>query len=179
MNRLLLSLAIAIAPMAAQAQQHPSIFLTKTEARAIRDAAPKYPLLAKSIDEAKAVVAAGMAHSIEVPQTGEAGGYAHERHKQNYREMQAAGELWQITGDEKYPRFVRDMLEKYAVLYPTLGAHPLAKNQAPASCSTSRSTRRTGSSQRRSRTTASTIGSSPRNVRFEANVFRPWPIGCR
>ena len=59
------------------------------------------------------------------------GGYAHERHKQNYREMQPAGALWQITGDARYARFVRDMLEKYAVLYPTLGAHPLAKNQAP------------------------------------------------
>jgi hypothetical protein len=129
---LLVALAIVVTPAASvQAQAHPSIFLSKAEARAIRDAAPRYPLLAKSVDEAKAVVAAGMSHAIDVPPPGEAGGYAHERHKQNYREMQLAGELWQITGDEKYPRFVRDMLEKYAVLYPTLGAHPQAKNQAP------------------------------------------------
>src|SRR4051812_43277106 len=53
---LLLSFALTIAPTATQAQQHPSIFLTKAEARAIREAAPKYPLLAKSVNEAKAVV---------------------------------------------------------------------------------------------------------------------------
>ena len=118
--------------LAAPAQaQHPSIFITRAEAASIRADAAKYPVLAKSVDNAKAVVAAALAGKIDVPQPGEAGGYAHERHKQNYREMQAAGLLWQITGDEKYPRFVRDMLEKYAVLYPTLGAHPLSKNQAP------------------------------------------------
>lgn len=121
---------LLVLPPAAGAQ-HTSIFITKAEAVSIREAASRYPLLARSLANTKRVVAAGMSHAIEVPQPGEAGGYAHERHKQNYREMQAAGELWQITGDVKYPRFVRDMLEKYAVLYPTLGAHPLAKNQAP------------------------------------------------
>jgi hypothetical protein len=45
--------------------------------------------------------------------------------------MQTAGVLYAITGEQKYAAFVRDMLEKYAVLYPTLGAHPLSKNQAP------------------------------------------------
>lgn len=91
----------------------------------------KYPLMRQSLDEAKSVVANALAHPMDVPQPGEAGGYAHERHKQNYREMQTAGLLFAITGDERYARFVRDMLEKYAVLYPTLGAHPLARNQAP------------------------------------------------
>lgn len=121
---------LLVLPPAAGAQ-HASIFISKGEAVSIREAAPRYPLLAHSLANAKSVVAAGMSHAIEAPLPGEAGGYAHERHKQNYREMQAAGELWQITGDVKYPRFVRDMLEQYAVLYPTLGAHPLAKNQAP------------------------------------------------
>jgi hypothetical protein len=93
--------------------------------------APKYPLLKQSLDEAKATVASALANPTDVPQPGEAGGYAHERHKQNYREMQQAGLLYSITGEARYARFVRDMFEKYAVLYPTLGAHPLSKNQAP------------------------------------------------
>src|SRR6478609_9540604 len=128
---LLIAVILAASASSAKAQDHPSIFLSKSEAASIRDSASKYPLLRSTLDSAKAVVDSALAHPMDVPQPGEAGGYAHERHKQNYREMQAAGELWQITGDEKYPRFVRDMLEKYAVLYPTLGAHPLAKNQAP------------------------------------------------
>ena len=36
-----------------------------------------------------------------------------------------------MLGRARYARYVRDVLEKYAVLYPTLGAHPLSKNQAP------------------------------------------------
>ena len=110
--------------------QHPSIFITKAEGAQIRAAMGKYPLLDRSLAEARSMMAKALAVSIDVPQPGEAGGYAHERHKQNYRELQAAGVLWTITGDERYPRFVRDMLEKYAVLYPTLGPHPLNKNQS-------------------------------------------------
>jgi hypothetical protein len=118
-------------PAAAGAQRHPLIFINHEEAAAIRASAQKYPLMRKSLDEAKDVLAKALSSPMDVPQPGEAGGYAHERHKQNYREMQLAGVLYQITGEKKYAAFVRDMLEKYAVLYPTLGAHPLAKNQAP------------------------------------------------
>jgi hypothetical protein len=125
--RPLLAIALLAQPLAAQ---HPSIFITRSEGAQIRAAAGKYPLLDRSLADAKATVAAALANPIDVPLPGEAGGYAHERHKQNYRELQAAGVLWTITGDERYPRFVRDMLEKYAVLYPTLGAHPLNKNQS-------------------------------------------------
>jgi hypothetical protein len=115
----------------ADAQQHPSVFITKTEAALIRTSASKYPLMKKTLDSAKAVVERALANPTDVPQPGEAGGYAHERHKQNYREMQLAGLLYSITADQRYARFVQEMLLKYAVLYPTLGAHPLAKNQAP------------------------------------------------
>ncbi|HYN82853.1 MAG TPA: heparinase II/III family protein [Gemmatimonadaceae bacterium] len=128
---LLTAIAGLIVPTLTNAQSHPSVFITKAEAQAIRTAAPQFPLLKRSLDEAKAIVGKALASPIDVPQPGEAGGYAHERHKQNYREMQLAGVLYQTTGDQRYARFVRDMLEKYAVLYPTLGAHPLAKNQAP------------------------------------------------
>ncbi len=111
--------------------QWPSIFTTKTEAAQVRSAARTYPLLGRSLEEARAILRQAIARPIDVPQPGEAGGYAHERHKQNYREMYLAGLLYTITGEQRYARFVRDVLEKYAVLYPTLGAHPLSKNQAP------------------------------------------------
>jgi hypothetical protein len=122
---------VTVLGRASQAQSHPSIFLTKQEAAAIRANAAKYPLLDRSLREVTRVIAAALAAPIDVPPPGEAGGYAHERHKQNYREMQLAGTLFQITGDVRYARFVREMLDKYAVLYPTLGPHPLAKDQAP------------------------------------------------
>ena len=129
--RKFLPLGMTVVLPASLHAQHPNVFIAKAEAVAIKTNAAKYPLLASSLAEAKATIEAAMSHAIDVPQPGEAGGYAHERHKANYREMQLAGVLFQITGDTHYAVFVRDMLEKYAVLYPTLGPHPLAKDQAP------------------------------------------------
>jgi hypothetical protein len=123
--------ALGAMPVEAQTVGHPSIFITRSEAAAIRAGAARYPLMREALDDAKRTLDSAFARPIDVPQPGEAGGYAHERHKQNYREMQLAGELFQITGDARYARFVRDMLDKYAILYPTLGPHPLAKDQAP------------------------------------------------
>ncbi len=124
-------LALSTAARSLGAQTHQSVFLSPTEAAAIRGALGKTPLLDRSFAEARAIMDSAFAHPMDVPQPGEAGGYAHERHKQNYREMEDAGLLFAITRDAKYARFIRDMLEKYAVLYPTLGPHPMAQNQAP------------------------------------------------
>ena len=122
--------AQATARGAQPAPPRAGIFLGAGEAAQLRAALGRHPALDSAIARAKATVAAGLGATMDVPQPGEAGGYAHERHKQNYREMQAAGVLYQVTGEARYARFVRDMLEKYAVLYPTLGAHPLNKNQS-------------------------------------------------
>lgn len=131
MKRMAFALALIVAPAVATAQSHPSVFLTKHDVALIRATGAKYPLFAASLARGKARMDSALARPIDVPPPGEAGGYAHERHMQNYRDMQLAGELYQITGDARYARFVRDMLEKYAVLYPTLGPSPYAKDQAP------------------------------------------------
>lgn len=131
-SSILLLVASTVLPFAtAPAQTRPGIFITKQEAAQVRAGARTYPLLGRSLEEARVILERALARPIDVPQPGEAGGYAHERHKQNYREMYLAGLLFTITGEQRYARFVRDVLEKYAVLYPTLGAHPLSKNQAP------------------------------------------------
>ncbi|GAB4335588.1 MAG: hypothetical protein Kow0037_15690 [Calditrichia bacterium] len=133
MNRILISLFCVLIVVAAvfAKHEHPSVLITKKEAAQIKSALGRYSLLDKSFEQARQMVEAGIKSGIEVPQPGEAGGYAHERHKQNYREMQTAGLLYTITGEKRYAEFVRDMLLKYAELYPTLGPHPLAHHQAP------------------------------------------------
>ncbi len=115
----------------AEGQIRRGIFLSEAEASEIRAALGSYPLLDASVDEARALVEAAVTYGVEVPQPGEAGGYAHERHKQNYREAFTSGLLYAITGEERYAAFVRDMLEAYADLYPTLGPHPLSHHQLP------------------------------------------------
>lgn len=133
MNRIVLFIFIIILLINQQgfSTNRPSLIITKQEAAEIKAALGKYPLLDHSIEMMKNTVKLALSSLMEVPPPGEAGGYEHEKHKQNYREMQQAGILFTITGEEKYARFVRDMLIEYAKLYPTLGRHPLAHNQAP------------------------------------------------
>ena len=58
---------------------------------------------------------------IEVPrQQGEAGGYEHNRHKQNYIIMDIAGRLFLITKNTVYRDYIVDMLSEYAAVYPEL-----------------------------------------------------------
>lgn len=111
--------------------EHPNLIISKAEATEIRNALGEYPLLDRSFEEVQQVVEAALTNPMEVPPPGEAGGYAHERHKQNYRDMRSAGLLYQITGDERYAGFVRDMLMRYAEIYPDLPPHPLAHHQKP------------------------------------------------
>ena len=55
----------------------------------------------------------------------------HEQHKSNYYAMFHCGVAYQLTGDKKYARYVADMLEAYARLYPTLGFHPVSLSPVP------------------------------------------------
>ncbi|BBM72367.1 alginate lyase family protein [Rhodothermus marinus] len=127
-----LGLMLVLGGVPALAQvQHPRVFITAEEAAAIREQADRYPLLRNTLAQVQAEMEEALAKPIEIPPPGEAGGYEHERHKQNYREMFKAGLLYQITGDERYARFVRDMLMGYAAMYPELGPHPRSERQIP------------------------------------------------
>lgn len=102
----------------------PRLVLTANDARLIRENAGRYPMFDRTFNDVKAQIEKALAAPIDVPVPKDAGGYTHERHKQNYSEMYLAGLLYSVTGDERYARFIRDMLKKYADLYPTLGEHP-------------------------------------------------------
>ena len=119
-------------PLAAPtAVAHPNVFVSSSEIAALRAAWGQYSLLDATLEADIAMMEEAFAAPIETPPPGEAGGYAHERHKQNYREMKAAGLLYQITGERRYADFVRDMLMQYAEMYPALGPHPRSEKQVP------------------------------------------------
>ncbi|MCF7804871.1 MAG: heparinase II/III family protein [Candidatus Marinimicrobia bacterium] len=111
--------------------EHPSIFINAEEANLIQENSDKYSLFQDVVRRSQQAMGQIIREPVEVPPPGEAGGYAHERHKQNYRDMKDAGLLYQITGNEKYAKFIVRMLDEYAKMYPELGPHPLAHNQAP------------------------------------------------
>ena len=110
---------------------HPRLSLSSREAIAIQSNLDKLPILNESYLNLKSSTDQVIASVIDVPLPGESGGYAHERHKQNYRDMKNAGYMYTFTGEVAYAKFIKRMLDAYAVLYPTLGPHPLSKKQKP------------------------------------------------
>ncbi len=131
MNTIRVLVFLLLLTTGALAADHPSLFINQKEAAEIRSSLGKYLLLDHSFNNSKSYIDGILEIAPDLPPPGEAGGYAHERHKQNYRDMQQAGVLFSITGEEKYARFVKNFLMQYAEFYPTLGPHLLAHNQAP------------------------------------------------
>jgi hypothetical protein len=124
---LLLLMIPAIIPLAsALAQVRPRLVISGEDVRIMREERLAYPLFDRSFAEAVAVLDTALAHPLDVPLPRDAGGPVHERHKKNYAELQLAGVLYAVTGEERYARFVRDELLLYAKIYPGLKTHPMA-----------------------------------------------------
>jgi hypothetical protein len=104
--------------------------LSPAEVATIRENVGHHPLFDAAFNDAKQRIDRALASPIDVPVPKDAAGYTHERHKQNYTEMQLAGLLFQITGEKRYAEFVKQRLDRYAELYPTLGRHPAANSSS-------------------------------------------------
>ncbi|MGB3467313.1 MAG: heparinase II/III family protein [Cyclobacteriaceae bacterium] len=122
----LISSLVSTAPLFAQ---HPSLILTREGVAEIQSELGNYPLFDQKYEQVKAKIDGIIDLPLQVPVPKDAGGgYTHERHKANYREMQQAGVLYQISGDRQYADFVRKMLMAYSALYEGLPLHPEKKN---------------------------------------------------
>ncbi len=114
------------------AQKHPIAFTTASDLALVKKSIPTNPLLKQSFDEIKTSVDAVLGKDIDVPVPKDAGGgYTHDKHKDNYNLMFNSGMLYQLTGDVKYAKLVKDLFFKYAVLNPTLKNHPQATSTSP------------------------------------------------
>lgn len=128
----ILAILLSINVLNGFATQHPGLFLTPKGVMEIRSSLGKYPAFDKPVDELRQIADKAVKSEIIVPVPKDGGGgYTHEKHKNNYYEMNACGILYQITGKKEYAQFVRNMLMKYADLYPTLGLHPVVKSETP------------------------------------------------
>lgn len=114
------------------AQQHPSLLLTREGVAEIRANRGKVAAFDRSLEAtfAGAEKALQLPIVVPVPKDG-GGGYTHEQHKLNYYYMFDCGVAYQLSGEEKYARYVVDMLLAYAKLYPTLGFHPMTLSKTP------------------------------------------------
>lgn len=113
------------------AQPRPNLVISRPEAELMQAARGAYPLFDRAVDDAVRMLDEALKRPLDVPVPVDAGGPTHERHKQNYLEMQTAGVLYAMTGEIRYAHFVRDMLKRYAALYPGLPPHPMAQSGVP------------------------------------------------
>ncbi|MGB5244475.1 MAG: heparinase II/III family protein [Lutimonas sp.] len=110
---------------------HPGLILTKQGIKDIRSNLGNIPIFDESLEATKSEVDAEIELGIQVPIPKDySGGYTHERHKRNYLIMQKAGVLYQILEEEKYAKYIKDMLFTYMELYPTLPVHPQTRSYA-------------------------------------------------
>ncbi|MEH0152793.1 alginate lyase family protein [Limibacter armeniacum] len=127
-NILLILLAFSLMANA----QHPNLILTQQAVKEIRGSLGKYPLLDQTVENYQNKLKQALETDILVPVPKDpGGGYTHEKHKQNGKELYMAGILFQLTGDKVYVDFAHRMLKQYAALYPTLPLHPERKSNNP------------------------------------------------
>ena len=112
-------------------QEHPKLILTAQGVKDIRAQLGSIPIFDNTLKAVKEEIDAEIASGIEVPIPEDySGGYTHVRHKQNWVVLQKAGVLYQILDDEKYAKYVKDMLMQYEALYKTLPLHPKTRSYA-------------------------------------------------
>lgn len=132
MKKILFLMLLTLAGWSVGAHEHPSLLLTRRGVEEIRAARGSVPAFDRSLEATLAGAEKALSLPIVVPQPKDGGGgYTHEQHKLNYYQMFDCGVAYQMTGEERYARYVVDMLLAYADLYPTLGFHPLVLSGTP------------------------------------------------
>jgi len=111
--------------------EHPKLILTAQGVKDIRAHLGSIPIFDNSLKAIQEEIDAEIASGIEVPIPKDySGGYTHVRHKRNWFALQKAGLLYQILDDEKYAKYVKDMLMQYEEMYKTLPLHPKTRSYA-------------------------------------------------
>ena len=112
--------------------RHPNLVLTSAGVTDMVAQLESYPMFHQNFVAIKAAIDAQMQQPVDIPVPKDAGGgYTHEQHKRNYKTIHDAGLLYQLTGDQAYADFARDMLVEYSDLFPTLERHPVIRSNTP------------------------------------------------
>jgi oligo-alginate lyase len=130
--RNLFSILVLLASAEVYAQRHPVAFTTKAEVAYLKKSLTKNSLIQQSFTDLKNSVDTWLGKDVDVPFPKDAaGGYTHDKHKDNYTLMFNSGLLYQLTGEKKYALLVKTLFLKYAALNPSLKNHPQATSASP------------------------------------------------
>ena len=110
---------------------HPNLILTSQGVKNIRAQLGTIPIFDNTLKAVQKEIDGEISLGIETPiPLDYSGGYTHVRHKRNMFVLQKAGVLYQILDDEKYAKYVKDMLMQYEEMYKTLPLHPKTRSYA-------------------------------------------------
>lgn len=111
---------------------NPTVTITQADVTQIRHELNTVDVASDALQRLQDKFAALLQQPMDVPIPKDAGGgYTHEQHKRNYQTLYDAGLLFQLTGNNNYLDYAKQMLFQYAELYPTIGIHPKRKEQSP------------------------------------------------
>ncbi len=125
---------VACADAATQAPTRDAapVLVTAQEWQTLASRGKSAPAFAKEQAETTRTLEAMIKRGIDVPVPKDpGGGYTHEQHKRNYQAIEAAGILYRLTGEQRYADYARELLLRYADLYPKLGPHPAGRGEVP------------------------------------------------
>ena len=112
-------------------RNHPNLTMTSEGVTMIKEQLSEAPFFIQTLEAIMYEVDKEIELGVQVPLPKDmAGGYTHERHKRNFFILQKAGNLYQITGEEKYAEYIRDNFMAYAKMYPNLPLHPTDRSYA-------------------------------------------------
>ncbi len=110
--------------------RHP-LLLSKEEAKKLNQEVSSQSLMGMSIRKFIEQTDAYLKQPLEVPGHGKAGGYEHNKHKENYLFINLAGRLYAITKEEKYKQFTANLLKLYADKYLSFDFHEQKNTNPP------------------------------------------------
>lgn len=133
MKRIILAILVISSTLVYSADwSHPNMLLTKSNIPAIRKQVNQLPMLAKAFEALKLNADLALIKAFDAPvPKGKGGSYSHTTHLDNASAFLDCGIVYQITGNEKYARFVIDGLKVYASKYKTFGKHPNCTQHYP------------------------------------------------
>ena len=107
------------------------VLLTYEEASDLHKEIGSSSLMGHTIAKLQAELEQYMALPMDVPGQSEAGGYEHNKHRQNYHYINLAGRLFLITKDERYAEYAGQLLTQYADKYLQLDFHVQRNTNPP------------------------------------------------
>ena len=111
LRRSLLATVISLSATQFSIAAAPELITKNVDVMAMKEAKTSLPLFKSAYEKVKTDLDMAMLNPIDVPVPKDpGGGYTHEQHKYNYKLINDAGIIYQLSGEKKYADFSKKIL---------------------------------------------------------------------